>query len=121
VIDEAILRQAGVSADARPATIVLIEGGRAYARSTAALRIARRLRFPWNALAAGLIVPRPIRDAVYDWVARHRYGWFGRTDVCELPPPEWRDRFLDAGWCAGAEAPAHEACEDGNPGKPKIP
>ena len=96
VTDEAILCRAGVTGDGQPATIVLIEGGRAYTRSTAALRIARRLRFPWNALAAGLIVPRPIRDAVYGWVARRRYGWFGRTDVCDLPPPEWRDRFLDA-------------------------
>ena len=81
--------------DGSPATIVLLEGGRAYTRSTAVLRIARRLRFPWNAFAIGLLVPRALRDAAYDWVARHRYGWFGRSDACELPPPEWRERFID--------------------------
>jgi predicted DCC family thiol-disulfide oxidoreductase YuxK len=78
-----------------PTSIVLIEGDRAYTRSTAALRIARRLRFPWTLLGAGLLVPRPIRDAVYDWIARRRYRWFGRSDACELPPLEWRERFLD--------------------------
>jgi predicted DCC family thiol-disulfide oxidoreductase YuxK len=60
------------AADGRPGTLVLIEGGRAFVRSTAALRIARRLRFPWNLLTIGLLVPRPVRDAVYDMVARRR-------------------------------------------------
>jgi len=41
------------------------------------------------------LVPRPIRDAVYDWVARHRYGWFGKHDTCRLPTPEERAVFLD--------------------------
>ena len=92
----ALADAAGFAPTDPPATIVLLEGGRAYTRSTAALRIARRLSFPWSALGAiGFVVPRPLRDAVYAWVARHRYGWFGRSDVCERPVPEWRERFID--------------------------
>ena len=79
------------------ASVVLIENGRAYTRSTAALRVARLLRFPWPLLAAGLVVPARLRDAVYDWVARHRYGWFGRSATCELPGPDVRARLLDGG------------------------
>lgn len=78
-------------------TIVLIEQGRAYLRSDAALRIARRLSGPWKAAAAFLVVPTSLRNTVYDWVARHRYGWFGRSDVCEIPSSAVRDRLLDDG------------------------
>ncbi len=76
-------------------SLVLIERGGCYERSEAALRIAGRLSFPWK-LAAGLrVIPRPIRDAFYNWFAARRYRWFGRKDVCDLPPPEWRARFLE--------------------------
>jgi predicted DCC family thiol-disulfide oxidoreductase YuxK len=49
---------------------------------------------PWPLLRAASIIPAPVRDVVYDWVARNRYRWFGRTDACMLPPPEVRARFL---------------------------
>jgi predicted DCC family thiol-disulfide oxidoreductase YuxK len=75
-------------------SIVLVEGGRVYTRSTAALRIARRLTGPWRLLHVCLLIPHPIRDAVYDWVARNRYRWFGREEACRLPSPELRARFL---------------------------
>lgn len=55
-----------------------IEGGRAQMRSTAALLIARRLRFPWPMLYAFIVVPRPIRDWIYDFIASHRFGFSGR-------------------------------------------
>ena len=77
-----------------PTSIVLVDDGRAYQRSTAALRIARRLRFPWSLGWAFVVVPRFVRDAVYDFVARHRYRWFGKKDVCMVPTPELRARFL---------------------------
>lgn len=77
-----------------PTSIVLVEDGRAYARSTAALRIARHLSFPWKLAWAWVIVPRFFRDWVYDFVARHRYRWFGKKDVCMVPTPELRARFL---------------------------
>jgi predicted DCC family thiol-disulfide oxidoreductase YuxK len=76
-------------------SIVLVEAGRTYTKSAAALRIALGLRFPWPLLYAFLLVPRPLRDAVYDWVARHRYGWFGKREVCMVPTPEIRGRFLE--------------------------
>ncbi|MDO3408629.1 thiol-disulfide oxidoreductase DCC family protein [Saccharibacillus sp. CPCC 101409] len=87
----------GFEASGEPNTLVLIENGRKYVRSTAALRIARRLRFPWPLLYALILVPRPLRDAVYRYIARNRYRWFGKDDTCPIPPPGVRKRFLDAG------------------------
>lgn len=75
-------------------SVVLIEGARAYTRSGAALRIARRLAGLWPALAALLLVPRPLRDWAYGVVARNRYHWFGQQTECWLPTPELRRRFL---------------------------
>ena len=90
-----VLRDAGVDLP-RPDTMVLFDGGTAYFRSDAPLRIARRLIFPWP-LAYGLVVvPRFIRDRVYDFVAARRYRWFGRRDACLVPPPDLRQRFLDS-------------------------
>jgi predicted DCC family thiol-disulfide oxidoreductase YuxK len=75
--------------------IVLFEDGACYLRSTAVLRILRRLRGPWVLLYMLLLVPRPIRDAGYDWFARHRYRWFGKRSECSIPSPEIRARFLE--------------------------
>lgn len=80
--------------DLDPGSMVLIEGGRAYQRSTAALRIARRLRFPWPLLAALLVIPVSLRDPVYGWIARNRYRLFGRRDSCRVPTDKERARFL---------------------------
>jgi predicted DCC family thiol-disulfide oxidoreductase YuxK len=76
-------------------SLVLVEGEKCYTRSTAALRIARRLRSPWFLLYGLIIVPRPIRDALYDWFARNRYRWFGKQDECLVPDTDTRRRFLD--------------------------
>jgi predicted DCC family thiol-disulfide oxidoreductase YuxK len=78
-----------------PETIILVEDGRVYERSTAVLRAARRLKGPFKLLYAFVFVPRALRDAVYGWIARHRYGWFGRSDSCRVPTPALRARFLD--------------------------
>lgn len=75
-------------------TVLLVEGDRVYERSTAALRVARTLTGGWPLLYAFMVVPRPVRDAVYAWVARNRYRWFGREDACRIPTPELRARFL---------------------------
>lgn len=77
-----------------PGSIVLIEQGRVFQRSTAALRIARRLRFPWPLLAALLVIPRGLRDPFYRWIARNRYRFFGRRDSCRVPDERERPRFL---------------------------
>ncbi|OAB39481.1 thiol-disulfide oxidoreductase DCC [Paenibacillus macquariensis subsp. defensor] len=76
-------------------TIVLIHNGNYYTKSTAALRISRHLRFPWPLVYGLIIVPRGIRDAIYEYVARHRYRWFGKSDQCMLPSPELKGRFLE--------------------------
>ncbi|MFO1489463.1 MAG: DCC1-like thiol-disulfide oxidoreductase family protein [Kiritimatiellia bacterium] len=73
---------------------MLIEDGRAFLESTAALRIARGLRFPWPLLSVLLIVPRVLRDPVYRWIARHRYRWFGRREECWRPDDRWNNRFI---------------------------
>ncbi len=91
----AIVRSGGEPPEGDPSTILLIEGGRIYARSTAALRVARRLGWPYKLLYAFIVVPRPLRDAVYEWVARNRYRWFGKSEVCRVPTPELRARFME--------------------------
>jgi predicted DCC family thiol-disulfide oxidoreductase YuxK len=78
-----------------PETIVLLEAGNTYTRSDAALRIARGLQFPWPLAYALAAIPRPLRDMVYRWVARHRYAWFGKREFCMVPAPKWRERFLE--------------------------
>lgn len=75
-------------------TMLFIEDGTALARSDAALAIARYLRAPWRWGTALRVVPRPIRDAAYNTVARHRLRWFGAAH-CQLPAPEQRARFLE--------------------------
>ena len=76
-------------------TIVLLETSDVHVRSDAALRIARRLSGAWPLLSIALWVPHPLRDRVYNWVASHRYNWFGRQEACRLPTPELRRRFLE--------------------------
>jgi len=63
-------------------SVLLVEGNRVHERSVAALGVARQLGGAWPLVSALVIVPRPIRDAVYDWIARNRYRWFGRTAAC---------------------------------------
>jgi predicted DCC family thiol-disulfide oxidoreductase YuxK len=75
-------------------TIMLYENGKVYTRSTAALRILKKLSGGWPLLFAGIILPRFIRDAVYDFVAGNRYRWFGKEESCMLPTPELKSRFL---------------------------
>jgi predicted DCC family thiol-disulfide oxidoreductase YuxK len=66
-------------------TVVLLEKGKRFERSTAAIRITMGLRFPWPLLAVLYIVPRFVRDVVYNWIARNRKRWFGEHSTCYLP------------------------------------
>jgi len=75
-------------------SIILIEGGRAFLRSTASLRIAARLSFPWSLVRVFLFVPAPLRDAVYRVVAAIRHRVAGRSNACNVPPPEIRARLI---------------------------
>eukprot|EP00250_Pteridium_aquilinum_P006304 c16250_g1_i2 orf=287-748(-) len=75
---------------------LFVEGpGRYSQASTAALRVALYLPFPYPLLGALLVIPAPLRDAVYDFVARRRYAWFGRADSCILPNEDVLNHFID--------------------------
>ncbi|WP_036833945.1 thiol-disulfide oxidoreductase DCC family protein [Pontibacillus litoralis] len=76
-------------------SMVLIQEGRVYTRSTAALKIANELDGAWKLCCACIIIPRFMRDKVYDIIANNRYKWFGKKDVCTIPSPQMRKRFLD--------------------------
>lgn len=88
-----ILTENGYSADFL-GSFMLYEDGKLYKQSTAALRVARKLGFPWTLSAVFYIVPPFLRNLVYDFIARNRYKWFGKTDECWLPRPEWSSRFI---------------------------
>jgi len=91
---QALLQRSGLPADHLD-SFVLVENNNVYTRSSAALRVISRLGGGYTLFYVFWIIPRPIRDGVYDWVARHRYRWFGKEDSCWLPRPEWKERFLD--------------------------
>jgi len=76
-------------------SVILIEEEKAYTLSTAALRIARKLEGIWSWASFFLIVPAVIRDFFYKTFAKYRYRLFGKQDVCMMPTPEIRARFLD--------------------------
>ncbi|MGP1352712.1 MAG: thiol-disulfide oxidoreductase DCC family protein [Parasphingopyxis sp.] len=92
-IGQALYRHLGLPTDSFE-TYLLIADGRIYQRSTAIAEIARRLGWPWKAGAALRIVPRPIRDALYNLVARHRYRLFGRKAACGIADPALKERML---------------------------
>lgn len=75
-------------------SFVLIDKGHVYKKSGAALRVLGHLPWYWKPLQALWLVPRALRDAVYDYVARHRYKWFGQKEQCMIPTPDVRSRFL---------------------------
>lgn len=75
-------------------SFIFIEKDRAYNRSTAALKVCRHLKGLWPLCYGFMIVPKFIRDGIYDWIARNRYKWFGIREQCMVPAPEVRERFL---------------------------
>jgi predicted DCC family thiol-disulfide oxidoreductase YuxK len=76
-------------------SVVLVEDGEWYTKSTAALRVCRRLDRPLSLLGPFLYVPSLIRDPVYDLIARYRYRLFGKSEECQIPAPEIRERFTE--------------------------
>lgn len=75
-------------------SVILVEKGKVYTKTTAALRIARRLNGAWPLLYAFIIVPPFIRDIAYNIVAKYRYKWWGEKESCMIPTPEVRQKFL---------------------------
>ncbi|WP_113664249.1 thiol-disulfide oxidoreductase DCC family protein [Pedobacter nanyangensis] len=76
-------------------SIVLLENGRLYEQSTAVLRIVKKLPGFWPLLYGFVIVPSFIRNAIYKWIARNRYQWFGQKKQCWVPTSALKSRFLD--------------------------
>lgn len=76
-------------------TMVLVEGDTVFTKSTAALRILRRLGGVWTVTYTFIAVPRFVRDWVYGTVARNRYSWFGKREQCMVPTPDLKSRFLE--------------------------
>jgi len=76
-------------------SIILLEGGKIYSKSSAALKISRKLDGPWKVLYILTIIPKFIRDYFYDIIAKNRYKWFGKRDSCRMPSEEIKNRFLE--------------------------
>lgn len=76
-------------------SILLFESsGRLSIKSSAALRIASGLGWPWKIMSVFLIIPGIIRNVVYDYIARNRYKWYGKREACMIPTPELKSKFL---------------------------
>jgi predicted DCC family thiol-disulfide oxidoreductase YuxK len=75
-------------------SIVLVDGSAVLVRSDAVLRMLALLGFPFSLAGIARVIPRGLRDAVYDFVARNRIKWFGRRDTCRVPTADERGKFL---------------------------
>jgi predicted DCC family thiol-disulfide oxidoreductase YuxK len=75
-------------------TLVLVEQGKVYLGSTAALRVARLLGGGWPLFYGFIIIPKGIRDRIYQWISEHRYQWFGRKANCRMPTASESEHFL---------------------------
>lgn len=83
----------GLDAD-DPVSFLLLEGERAWTDTDAIARVLGGLGGVWRVAAWLRLLPRPLRDPPYRWLARNRYRWFGTT-ACLIPDPEQRTRFLE--------------------------
>ena len=76
-------------------SIIFIENGKVYQKSTAILKISKYLSGIWKLSYGFIIIPKFIRDTVYTFIAKNRYKWFGKRDVCMIPSKGLKLRFLD--------------------------
>ncbi|TNE73801.1 thiol-disulfide oxidoreductase DCC family protein [bacterium] len=75
-------------------SFILEQNGNVYIKSSAAIRVAMQIGFPWSLLGVFLAIPPFIRNIVYSFIAKNRYKWFGKKETCRLPTPEERARFI---------------------------
>jgi predicted DCC family thiol-disulfide oxidoreductase YuxK len=92
-LGDALYKHYGLATDDYE-TNLLIEDGRAWLKSEGTIRMLARLGFPWSLAVIGKLVPRAVRDRLYDVMARRRLRWFGVRQTCYLPDPAEADRFL---------------------------
>jgi len=76
-------------------SFILAEGDQIYTRSTAVLKMLKKLGGGWELFYGFIIVPKFIRNAIYNWIARNRYRWYGKRDKCMIPTSDLKERFLD--------------------------
>ncbi len=76
-------------------SFMLVEGDKLYIRSSAALRMLKHIGGAWGLLYGLIIVPRFIRDGIYNVIAKNRYKWFGKKEACWIPTPALKQKFLD--------------------------
>lgn len=92
-IGAALMREAGVD-PTDPETFIIADGTDIWRNSDAVIAIWKELGWPWKAAAIARLVPRPIRDALYGFVARNRYRMFGRRDQCWIPTSDQASRII---------------------------
>jgi predicted DCC family thiol-disulfide oxidoreductase YuxK len=90
---QALLQQYGLPTNELK-SFVLIEKGKAYKKTTAALRVANYFSPYWRWTNLFWILPSPVRDVAYNIIAKYRYKWFGKKEECMIPSSEFRSRFL---------------------------
>ena len=75
-------------------SFILLDDSKIYQRSGAALKVAKKLNKGWPILYGFMIVPRFIRDGIYNFIAKNRYKWFGKQESCWVPTPVLKEKFL---------------------------
>lgn len=88
-----LLERAGIDA-INPESFALVDEAKTWTETAAVIRVADALGWPWRIAWIAWLIPYPLRDAIYRWIARNRYRWFGRRDVCFMPDPDDADRFI---------------------------
>ncbi len=76
-------------------SFILIDKGKVYKKSAASLRVMNKLPWYWKEAQILRMIPTAFRDAIYDFIAKNRYKWFGKKEQCMVPTPELRSRFLN--------------------------
>lgn len=107
------LEHFGLSKEEAMNSLIFVEHGVMYRKSAAALSIASYLTFPYYLISyVGALVPQVVGDTCYDFVARHRYQWFGKSETCIFPSKSVKSRYLPGAtkilWTA-EELPAHHS------------
>ncbi|WP_159023414.1 thiol-disulfide oxidoreductase DCC family protein [Formosa sp. L2A11] len=90
-----IIKSFNIDTDKTDSILLYTPNNKLYTKSSAALKIASKLSFPICALAIFLIIPKFIRDAVYDYIARNRYQWYGKKEACMIPTKALKNKFLE--------------------------
>lgn len=91
---QTLLSKAGLKVEGLQ-TLLLVDGEQTWTHTAALLRMLHALGWPWRLAWVSWLVPAPLRDALYRWLARNRYRWFGRSETCLMPPSDYAARFLD--------------------------